>query len=46
MIDFRSHFGQDSPQPATQEEEAMISQMNVTVSNVSFTATLENNQTA
>lgn len=46
MIDFRSYFGQDIPQPATQEEEAMISQMNVTVSNVSFTATLESNQAA
>ena len=46
MIDFRSYFGQDSPQPATQEEEAMISQMNVTVSNVSLTATLESNQAA
>lgn len=46
MIDFRSYFGQDIPQPATQEEEAMISQMNVTVNNVSFTATLESNQAA
>lgn len=40
------YFGQDITQPATQEEEAMISQMNVTVNNVSFTATLESNQAA